>query len=71
MSELAGLQALTKRERHVLRLVADGLSTKTIAAELRISNNTTRYHVSCIYSKLNVKARNERASASARRSGSG
>src|SRR5579863_6690667 len=37
--------ALTDREREVLRLVADGLSTKQIARRLDIVERTVKYHV--------------------------
>ncbi|MGI9556782.1 MAG: LuxR C-terminal-related transcriptional regulator, partial [Solirubrobacterales bacterium] len=48
---------LTRREREVLRLVADGLSDKEIAAQLVISEHTVHRHVSNIRSKLRVSSR--------------
>ncbi|HEX7126598.1 MAG TPA: LuxR C-terminal-related transcriptional regulator [Thermodesulfobacteriota bacterium] len=45
---------LTRRERQVLALMAAGTTTKEIAAELRISQATTRNHVRSILAKLGV-----------------
>jgi DNA-binding CsgD family transcriptional regulator len=39
-----GSDGLTPRQRQVLRLVADGLSTKGIAARLQISVKTAEFH---------------------------
>ncbi len=54
---------LTPRERDVLRLVAQGLSNRQIAAELFISGNTAGVHVSRILTKLGVATRTEAAAA--------
>ncbi|HLZ23465.1 MAG TPA: LuxR C-terminal-related transcriptional regulator [Ktedonobacterales bacterium] len=48
---------LTPREREVLRLLADGLSTIEIAARLSISRITARNHVTHVMDKLEVKSR--------------
>jgi HD-GYP domain-containing protein (c-di-GMP phosphodiesterase class II) len=48
---------LTAREADVLRLVARGLSTKQIAAELVISPKTADSHIQHIYSKIGVSTR--------------
>ena len=45
---------LSPRERQVLRLVAEGLSTKEIAAVLGLSARTTEAHRRQIRSKLNI-----------------
>ncbi len=55
------LLSLTSRETEVLRLVADGLGTKGIAAELCISPFTVRNHIQKILSKLGVHSRLEAA----------
>ncbi len=50
---------LTLREREVLRLVADGLSTPDMAARLVVSTNTVRNHVQSILSKLGAHSKLE------------
>jgi DNA-binding NarL/FixJ family response regulator len=46
--------ALTKREREVLYLMAEGLTTKGIARQLGIGFQTARSHRSNILTKLGV-----------------
>jgi DNA-binding NarL/FixJ family response regulator len=48
---------LTLRQRHVLELVATGLSNKRIARALQISEITVKAHVSAIFRKLGVTNR--------------
>lgn len=48
---------LSPREREVLRLVADGHSNKTIAAKLRITERTAKFHVTAIFNKLGAENR--------------
>ncbi|HET6594546.1 MAG TPA: response regulator transcription factor [Anaerolineales bacterium] len=50
---------LTDRESEVLGLLAKGLANKQIALTLGISEHTVKFHVSSIYSKLNVTNRTE------------
>ncbi len=45
---------LTERKLGVLKLIANGLSNSQIAAELVISENTVKRHVSNILSKLHL-----------------
>ena len=51
-----GLQGLTDREREVLTLIARGLSTKEIAAELDIGHRTVETHRANLMRKLGVKS---------------
>lgn len=51
------LLQLTPRERDVLQLAADGLSTPSIAEELSVSRATVRSHFGNIYLKLDVRSR--------------
>lgn len=50
---------LSKREIEVLELLAQGFSNQEIADKLFVSLNTTKTHISNIYSKLNVKRRTQ------------
>lgn len=49
--------ALTRREREVVALVAEGLRNKEIAERLSISRATVRHHLSAIFLKLGVPDR--------------
>jgi LuxR family maltose regulon positive regulatory protein len=53
------IEPLTNRELDVLRLMAQGLKYKEIAARLFISLNTVRFHVKAIYGKLDVNNRTQ------------
>jgi len=50
---------LTDRESEVLGLLSKGLANKQIAAALGISEHTVKFHVSSIYTKLDVTNRTE------------
>jgi DNA-binding NarL/FixJ family response regulator len=52
-----GRPKLTVREKEVLDLLAQGMRNKEIAAELRISEETTRAHIKGIFQKLRVHDR--------------
>ena len=49
--------ALTKREREIVRLVGQGLSNKDIAYQLSISDSTVRHHMTNIFEKVGVPNR--------------
>jgi DNA-binding NarL/FixJ family response regulator len=53
------LQSLTVREREVLSLMADGLSSRAIAAKLGISYTTIRTHIRSVGIKLGVHSKLE------------
>nr|WP_311132046.1 helix-turn-helix transcriptional regulator [Nonomuraea gerenzanensis]SBO98951.1 FIG01124643: hypothetical protein [Nonomuraea gerenzanensis] len=56
-----GLEALTPQELRIAGLVADGLSSKEIAAQLFLSPRTVEYHLYKIYPKLGIGTRTELA----------
>ncbi|MEW6403234.1 MAG: response regulator transcription factor [Chloroflexota bacterium] len=53
--------ALTDREEAVLALVAEGKSNAQIGAALRLSENTVKFHLKNLFSKLGVTNRTEAA----------
>jgi DNA-binding NarL/FixJ family response regulator len=53
------LAELTKREREVLELVAEGLSNRALAARLFITERTVEAHVKQIFLKLHLDANAE------------
>lgn len=53
----AALHPLTRRERQVLELLVEGLSTTQIAERLGIRTSTTRNHIQRILDKLEVSNR--------------
>jgi len=55
------INALTEREREVLRLVADGASNREIAEQLVISEGTVKTYISRILSQLDLRDRTQLA----------
>lgn len=49
--------AVTEREREVIRLVEQGFANKEIADQLCISDSTVRYHLTNIFDKVGVRTR--------------
>ncbi|MGH3292946.1 MAG: helix-turn-helix domain-containing protein, partial [Trebonia sp.] len=52
-----GLKALTRREREVAELVADGLGNREIAERLYLSKRTVDSHVEHVFTKLGFSSR--------------
>lgn len=59
--------ALTPREIEVLRMLAEGLANKNIAWKLGISEHTVKFHITSIFTKLNVSSRAEAVATGMRR----
>jgi DNA-binding NarL/FixJ family response regulator len=60
-------EELSARELEVLRLLVTGASNKTIAAQLNLSENTIKTHISRIFGKLGVQSRAEAVAAALQR----
>jgi PAS domain S-box-containing protein len=58
---LEELAQLTRREREVLRLLAQGLTTKEIAGRLVLGSGTVKGHIGAILDKLGVANRTQAA----------
>jgi LuxR family maltose regulon positive regulatory protein len=57
------LEALTEREKQILMLLANGVSNKQIAKKVFVSENTVKFHLKNVYSKLGVSSRIQAISA--------
>ena len=64
-AELSG--EITSRETDVLRMLAQGLVNKDIAARLGISEHTVKFHISSILDKLGASTRTEAVTLGIRR----
>jgi DNA-binding NarL/FixJ family response regulator len=60
-------ESLTARERQVLQMLAAGLGNKEIAARLKISEHTAKFHVASILGKLSASSRTEAVAIGLRR----
>lgn len=56
-----GFATLTRKEKEVLGLIAQGANNKEIAAALFVSEGTVRNHISHILGRLNVRDRTQAA----------
>jgi NarL family two-component system response regulator YdfI len=56
---LETIEELTPREIEVLRMLAEGLGNKEIAARLGISDHTVKFHISSILAKIGASTRTE------------
>ena len=61
LQEVKGIDALTEREKDVLRLVARGATNRDIANELIITENTVKVHLRNILDKLQLRNRQQAA----------
>lgn len=52
-------EPLSRRERQVLGLLAEGLPNKAIASSLNMSGHTVKFHVTAIMNKLGAASRTE------------
>jgi DNA-binding CsgD family transcriptional regulator len=52
-----GASVMTKREREVVALIAEGLSNKEIAERLRIALHTVKSHMHNVLEKLSLHSR--------------
>jgi len=60
-------EEITSRETDVLRMLAQGLVNKDIAARLGISEHTVKFHISSILDKLGASTRTEAVTLGIRR----
>jgi two-component system, NarL family, response regulator YdfI len=61
------VEDLTPREAQILSLVADGLSNKAIAAKLGVSDETVKFHLASVFSKLGASNRTDAVRQAIRR----
>jgi DNA-binding NarL/FixJ family response regulator len=61
------IEGLSERELDVLRLLPGGSSNKAIAAQLSLSENTVKTHLSHIFAKLGAQSRVEAVSVALQR----
>ncbi|OZM82121.1 LuxR C-terminal-related transcriptional regulator [Pseudonocardia sp. MH-G8] len=63
---VTGWDGLTRAEREVVALVADGLTNPQIGARLFMSRSTVKTHLAHVFAKLGITSRAELAAAAAR-----
>jgi DNA-binding NarL/FixJ family response regulator len=61
------VESLTPREIQVVELVADGLSNRTIADRLGVSDETVKFHLGSIFGKLGASNRTDAVRRALRR----
>lgn len=67
LDDSPSVESLTPREIEVLELVAEGLSNKAVAARLRISDQTVKFHLTSISGKLGAINRTDAVRRAVRR----
>lgn len=66
-SDESPVESLTPREAEVLRLVADGLHNREIAARLGVTEHTVKFHLGAVFGKLGASTRTEAVQKGLRR----
>jgi len=56
-----GYNSLTRREKEILKMIAEGLSNKMIGRQLNIVEATVKVHVKHLLKKLGLRSRVEAA----------
>lgn len=56
---LGEVSTLTRREVEILEMMAEGMRNRAIAARLKISRHTVKFHVASILTKLAARSRTE------------
>lgn len=59
--------ALSRREREVLKMVADGRSNKQIARAMKITERTVKFHITSILNKMGAENRAQAVALAAQR----
>jgi NarL family two-component system response regulator YdfI len=60
------MTTVTPRELEILEMMAEGMSNLTIAARLKISRHTVKFHVASVLTKLGARSRTEAVTAGVR-----
>ena len=55
----AAVDVLTEREQQILKLMAEGLSNREIAARLFLTEGTVKNHLSHVFQKVSARRRTE------------
>ena len=58
-SKGSDLKSLTRREKQILKYIAEGLSNKLIARKLDIAESTVKVHIKHLLEKLGLRSRVE------------